>query len=120
MPATNAVIDWSQLRGLRELQTVGEPDVVGQVITMFCDDAPTRLARARAAAEREDCQALRFEAHSLRGTAGLIGASTLRDVSTAVEREAEANNLAAARGLLDVMARAVEDVIEALFHQPSS
>ena len=118
MPSTTPVIDWRQLHALRELQEEGEPDVIARVIEMFREDAPARLARARAAADRGDCQALRLEAHSLRGTAGLLGASTLRDVSTEVERHAEAQNLDAVVPLLAAMARGVDEALEALNDPP--
>jgi len=116
---TDAILDWDLLLALKELQADGEPDVVARVIETFRTDVPARLARAHAAAERGDCAAMRFEAHSLRGTAGLLGASILYAASTAVERDAEANDLAAARSGLTSVTRALDDVLVALAARPS-
>lgn len=119
MLSSTDVLDWSQLRALRELQVDGEPDLVAQVITMFREDAASRLARARAAFERGDGKALAREGHSLRGSAGVIGASVLRNAAEALEREAGAQNLIAAGARLDAMARAIDDVLSALAEAPS-
>jgi len=114
MPSATDVLDWNQLRGLTELQVDGDPDIVGQVIEMFREDGPARLARARHALEHGDGTALRLEAHSLRGTAGLIGATALRSAATAVERAAEAGDLAGAGSWLATMDRAMDEVLAAL------
>jgi HPt (histidine-containing phosphotransfer) domain-containing protein len=114
------VLDWTRLNALRELQAEDEPDVVAQVIEMFREDAPARLARARAALARGDRAALALEGHSIRGTAGVIGASALREVAGAVEREANAEDFAAAGVQVDAMARAIDDVLAALANGPAS
>ena len=112
VPASSpsVVIDWSRLESLRELQVEGDPDVVVQVIAMFQEDSVTRLARAREAFAGRDGQSLKLEAHSLRGTAGLIGAERLRETAEAVERSAESGWSPALGLLVDAMAGAVAAV----------
>ncbi len=117
---TADVLDWTRLNALRDLQVEDERDVVAQVIEMFQEDAPGRLARARAALACGDRAALALEGHSIRGTAGLIGALALREVAGEVEREANAQDFSAAGVHVDAMARAIDDVLAALANGPAS
>jgi HPt (histidine-containing phosphotransfer) domain-containing protein len=113
-----AVIDWNQLHSLRELQAEGDPDVVAQVVAMFQEDSAARVARACEALESGDAKGLRLEAHSIRGSAGMIGASVLCAAAAAVEHRAESAAPVEIRPLVDVMIAAVADALGALRHEP--
>jgi HPt (histidine-containing phosphotransfer) domain-containing protein len=106
--ADNGIIDWTQLLALRDVQMPGDPDIVPEVIAMFLEDSRVRLARARAAQGNRDAKALRLEAHTLRGTAGLIGAENLRVAAEALERDAANGDWKRMGMALDVVAGAVE------------
>jgi HPt (histidine-containing phosphotransfer) domain-containing protein len=105
------VVGRERLLALRDLQEPGEPDLVAEIVEMFRADGNARLARARGALARTDAAALRLEAHSLRGSAGVIGADVLSDAALDVERCATGGDLRTAGPLVDTMARAVADVL---------
>lgn len=73
---TERALDAAVLDILRQLNQEGQPDIVREVLTLFLDDAPRRLAAIRDALERRDAAALRREAHTLKGAAAHIGAVT--------------------------------------------
>jgi len=105
-----AIVDWDQLLSLREVQAPDEPDVVEQIIEMFLVDSDARLSRAREALASTDAAALRLEAHSLRGTAGLIGAEHLRAAAEVVEYAAPAGDWPSIQVAYGTMVAAVGDV----------
>jgi HPt (histidine-containing phosphotransfer) domain-containing protein len=73
---TERALDAAVLDTLRQLNQEGQPDIVREVLTLFLDDAPRRLAAIRDALERRDAAALLREAHTLKGAAAHIGAVT--------------------------------------------
>jgi HPt (histidine-containing phosphotransfer) domain-containing protein len=109
-----AIVDWDQLLSLREVQAPDEPDVVEQIIEMFLEDSDVRLSRAREALASTDAAALRLQAHSLRGTAGLIGAEHLRAAAEVVEYAAPAGDWPSIEIAFGTMVAAVGEVREEL------
>ncbi len=110
------IVDWERLNALRDVQTEGEPDVVGQIIAMFDTESAARVGRARDALARGDAAQLRAVAHSLRGSAGLIGAESLRRVSGELEARAETAALAGIEPLVEAVAACVSAVRAELAH----
>jgi histidine phosphotransfer protein HptB len=104
------VIDPQKILSLRELQAPDEPDVVQRVIGMFLEDSAGRLARAGEALQRSDWILLRREAHSLRGSAGILGADVVREAAGRLEAAAVAGESGAAETLLRDLADAIGDV----------
>ena len=96
----SAAIDWARIRMLHELQEEGAPDLIQQLVELFEEGTATRLAGAHKALRDGDFKSLRREAHSLKGSAGVIGADALRDAAARLEREAEGENRAAASAAL--------------------
>lgn len=68
------VIDLNTIEALRELQEEGESDLLAELIDLFLQDAPLRIAGMRAAIESNDWVALSERAHSLKGSCGSLGA----------------------------------------------
>jgi two-component system sensor histidine kinase/response regulator len=80
-----------------------------QLLRTFVEQARSELARMHDAAERADADTLTLAAHSLKGSAGMIGAEQLSRVAATVEE------LGRARRLTDVH-RHLEDVRVELGH----
>jgi len=57
-----------------ERQTGGDADFRHDIIGMFLEDCPVRVAAVRAAVERRDAAALVSAAHSLKGACGYLSA----------------------------------------------
>jgi len=72
------VLDPATLDRLRALNEPGEPDIVNELLTLFLDDAPARLAAVAAAQEAGDAQGLQRGAHGLKGAAANVGALRLQ------------------------------------------
>lgn len=99
------VLDVSALDRLRHLNEPGQPDVVAEVLTIFCEDAPARLQAIAAAAHAGDGPAVQRAAHTMKGAAATIGASRLQRVCRDVEDLAR-------RGALDQLDAAVRTIHE--------
>ena len=56
------------------------------VVRLFLEDCPVRLAAIRAAITAGDMEALRTAAHALRGAAGTLSASGLVEAASVLER----------------------------------
>src|SRR5688572_20851809 len=82
------VLDQAVIAGLRRLSRPGEPDVAGEVLTLFVTDAPARLAAIAAAVSAGDAVALEAAAHALKGAAAAIGAIALRTSCAELETTA--------------------------------
>jgi CheY-like chemotaxis protein len=75
--SSSPVIDLGMLHKLRATQREGEPDIVREVVAIFLSEAPARMKAIRAAAEVGDLATAARTAHTLKGSAGHLGAKTL-------------------------------------------
>jgi two-component system, sensor histidine kinase and response regulator len=80
------VLDQNALNALRSLQDDGDDDLLGELIDLFLQDAPTRLASIRHAIARKDWAGLMAAAHSLKGSCGSLGALHMADLCGRLER----------------------------------
>ena len=76
-PSSSPVVDLGMLRKLRASQGPGEPDIVAEVISLFLEDASPRLLVIQDAVARGDLTTAARTAHTLKGSAGHLGAKTL-------------------------------------------
>ena len=65
------------LEHLRRLEARGSPGLAAQVIAIFLQDTSARLAALREAVARKDSDAVRRVAHTLHGSASMVGAASL-------------------------------------------
>jgi HPt (histidine-containing phosphotransfer) domain-containing protein len=83
-----AVLDWTELLALRAYQTPGESDIVLDLIDTFRRQTPLLVARLQDAAAQDDIAAVRRDAHTLKGSAGTIGALSLSREAAELEASA--------------------------------
>ena len=91
------VLDPAVVESLRQLTPPGEPDVLGEVLRCFsmrCRGVSERLEAPGAAGNTEELQRA---AHSLKGSAGNIGARQLFDVCKQLDERGKAGDLSGAR-----------------------
>ncbi|WP_126455578.1 ATP-binding protein [Sulfuriflexus mobilis] len=91
-------INQSVLSGLKS--SVGE-DVLHDILILFLDDSPQRLAAIRNAFKNSDHEALRAASHTLKGSSGMIGAEKLSSNCAKLEEMAYRSDLCEAETLLD-------------------
>lgn len=98
-----AVLDPGVLDGLRKLTSPGEPDVLAEVLRLFLEEVPPRILRLRNALAAGNIQDLQRAAHSLKGSAGNIGARRLFEVCRQLDDIARSGDLTTAPRLLDAL-----------------
>lgn len=111
------MLDPVVLESLRQLTAPGEPDVLAQVCQLFLEDAPARIETLRRAQAAGEAVGVQRAAHSLKGSAGNLGAKALLDVCRQLDDRARAGNLAGTADLvasLDVEYARVEAEIARL------
>jgi HPt (histidine-containing phosphotransfer) domain-containing protein len=92
MAGEEAVLDVSMLESLAALQREGEADLARDVAQAFLEAAPKRLGSLRGALRRKDVPTLERHAHTLKASAGMVGA--LRLSALCAELEERAGDLA--------------------------
>ncbi len=83
------VIDWTVLEQLQDGQEEEETDIRAELLGLFLEDTPERLAAARQAFLDGNSALLRDEAHALKGSCRQIGAACLSDLSEQLQRKSE-------------------------------
>jgi HPt (histidine-containing phosphotransfer) domain-containing protein len=60
-------------------------DLLREMLLLFIHENARRIARAVAAADHDDADALRCEAHAIKGSAAIVGAENLRTLAADLE-----------------------------------
>ena len=98
-----AVLDPTVIESLRQLTPPGEPDVLTEVLRLFLDDVPPRIDRLRNAWASGNIEEMHRAAHSLKGSAGNIGARRLYEVCRQLDDVTKSGNLTGAAPLIDAL-----------------
>jgi len=67
-------VDMAVLTSFEEAQGEGEPDLVVELIDLYLEDTPHRVAAIREALAKTDGQSLERAAHCLKGSSASLGA----------------------------------------------
>jgi HPt (histidine-containing phosphotransfer) domain-containing protein len=97
-----SALDPAVVERLRQLTPPGEPDVLHEILTVFLDDVPRRIASLKAAWHAADAPAVQRAAHSLKGSSGNIGADSMHQVCRAIDERARVKVDAEIRRLLQI------------------
>jgi HPt (histidine-containing phosphotransfer) domain-containing protein len=95
---------------IAKLRQLGGEKFVGDMIGLFFQYAPQRLAAARAGAQAGDLEAIEKAAHALKSSAGQIGARRVQDLATQIEKLAVDKQPDAIRLLLPQLEEAIIQV----------
>ena len=98
-----AVLDPAVIDSLRKLTPPGEPDVLSEVLRMFLQEGPPRMERLRNALAAGHIQEVHRAAHSLKGSAGNIGAQAMFAVCKALDDLGRTGDLAGAAALVEAL-----------------
>ena len=66
----------------------GDRDLLSELVSIFVDDGPKRLQAIRAALSASDILQVEHVAHSLKGSASILGATRLQAAALALEEAA--------------------------------
>jgi HPt (histidine-containing phosphotransfer) domain-containing protein len=109
------VLDLTVIDTLRQLTPPGEPDVLSEVLKLFLEEVPPRIEKVRIAWTEGNIKEVHRGAHSLKGSAGNVGARRLYDVCKALDTSGTSDAPASAE-LVDQLA-AEYRAVEAEIHQ---
>jgi HPt (histidine-containing phosphotransfer) domain-containing protein len=101
--AEPVVLDPAVIDTLRNLTPPGEPDVLKEILQMFLQEVPPRIERLRNAWSAGNIEEMRRAAHSLKGSAGNIGAQALHAVCTELDAKGRTGELADTGVLVDAL-----------------
>src|SRR5688572_7715314 len=79
-------VDMCVLTSYEGLQLDGEPDLIVELIDLYREDAPRRVASMRASLVQRNWVSVRSSAHSLRGSSGHLGATQLAVICDEIEK----------------------------------
>jgi HPt (histidine-containing phosphotransfer) domain-containing protein len=108
------LLDAAILGEIRNLQKVGQPNVLTELINIYLRDSAKYFENIQRAVEGNDSALLMRAAHSLRGSSGNIGARSLAARCQELENLANNNNLEQARLLLSLLEGEYKQVCQAL------
>ena len=97
------VLDPAVTSALRTLTAPGEPDVLAEVLNLFLAEVPPRMTRLRNAWVAGNIQEVQRAAHSLKGSAGNIGARRLYAVCSQLDDKARLGDVAGATPFVDAL-----------------
>jgi HPt (histidine-containing phosphotransfer) domain-containing protein len=106
-----SALDESALARLREW---GGDKLLGQMIRLFLENAPTRMDQIRTGATGGDIQEAEKGAHSLKSSAANVGAMALRELAADIERAAGAGDVNRVEELFAPIEAAFAEAIAAL------
>jgi two-component system, sensor histidine kinase and response regulator len=86
-------LDRSILASLRELQEMGEPDIVLEIGGLFLKYSPDKISAIETAVKTNDAKALQVAAHSLKSSSAYIGALRLSNMSRDLEEMGRSGRL---------------------------
>lgn len=82
-------VDWFDEAALERVHKLGGEHLVRRLVALFLANAPDRLAEARSGERAGDFKATEQAVHSLKSSAGNVGALRLQELAGAVEEQAE-------------------------------
>jgi CheY-like chemotaxis protein/HPt (histidine-containing phosphotransfer) domain-containing protein len=106
--APGSDLDPTPLRDLRSALGDEATGALEQVVGVYLEQGPSRLARIREAIEQDDAVGLREAAHALAGSSATLGAMEVAALSRRLEELAGASDLADANGLFEALDEAFE------------
>ena len=106
-------IDPAALAGLRDLNPE-DPNFVKELIGLFLDDVPVRIAEIEQALATQDAILLTRAAHTIKGSGSNFGAAGLGHVALEMEQQGKAADFAAAAVSLPSLRSEFALVTEAL------
>lgn len=105
-----SILDYTHLDMLKEV--IG--DDLKEILEVFLQTGPNELAEMQQAFSQQDDGALRLHAHTLKGSAANVGATTLSLQAKTVEEAAKANDLSSVAEQLQAIEETLSAVLQAL------
>jgi len=108
---TDAAETAAAISALARLNKWGGPRLVRDMTAIFSEEMPRRLAEVKNAFERNDSDAAGRASHSIKSSAGQLGAVALAGVAAEMERLVESSGMEQARELVGEMEKQLEQFL---------
>ncbi len=99
---------------LERIHKIGGAKLVGKIIALFLENAPQRLEAARQGERSGDLAAVEQAVHSLKSSAGNVGATRLQELAATIEELAEKGEADPLPGLLVELEDALSGAVRCL------
>jgi len=106
------ILDPRPLNDLLDLG--GSTGLIHELIDLFQEDVPTRLAILKTALDASDATQVMMEAHQLKGALSNMGLVRFADLASRIESHAREGQLEKAPGSAEVFSAAYEEALRAL------
>ena len=106
------ILDTRPLNDLLDLG--GSSGLVHELIALFQEDVPVRLAILKTALEAADAPQAMMEAHQLKGSLSNMGLVCFADLVSRIESQAREGRIEKVPGVAEVLSAAYEEALHAL------
>jgi HPt (histidine-containing phosphotransfer) domain-containing protein len=106
------ILDPQPLRDLLNLG--GSAELIHELIALFQEDVPIRLAILKTALDGSDAPQVVMEAHQLKGALGNLGLARFAELASRIEAQAREGRLEQAVGMAEAMVASYEEGLHAL------
>lgn len=106
-----ASVDLAVLRSYEKIQLDGEPDLIVELIDLYVEDAPSRVAAMRESLAKRNWLSVKREAHSLRGSSGNLGALQMALICDEIEGIESVDPFPSIAALLSCLEQDLERVV---------
>jgi HPt (histidine-containing phosphotransfer) domain-containing protein len=93
---TDAVLDWSVLATLQELERRSQPGLLTVMITLYLEEVPSLLAALQEAVAQGDAGRVEEVAHGLKGGSAQLGATRMARLCAALQEDGNYRDLSQA------------------------
>ena len=108
---SRSAVDLAVLASYEKIQLDGEPDLIVELIDLYLEDAPRRVAVMQESLAKRDWLSVKREAHSLRGSSGNLGALRVARICDEIEGIESGNLFASIAALLNCLELELERVL---------
>ncbi len=107
-------IDQKVIEDMKILGKMAKKDVLGNAIRRFFENSPKYIDGMENALKEGDQEALRFNAHTLKGTSGFMGANTLSHLCYELEMAARKGEIHSSSQLIESIKKEYQKVLKEL------
>jgi HPt (histidine-containing phosphotransfer) domain-containing protein len=104
-------VDLALLASYEEIQLDGEPDLIVELIDLYLEDAPRRVASMRESLSSVNWLSVKREAHGLRGSSGSLGVLQMALICGEIEAADGTESHSTVAAQLSCLERELERVV---------
>ncbi|MEY4489823.1 MAG: hypothetical protein RIQ79_2331 [Verrucomicrobiota bacterium] len=108
------VIDLEAINNLRSLGDEGDDTFLREIITIYLEDTPLRIADLKKSFREEENALFTRSAHTIKGSSANVGASRVRGIAEQIERRSKAEPIASLAELINELDQAYAEAVKDL------